>query len=414
MNDDFRSPKGTVKPTPAETKTNLTGPEPAFVTPDEAAATDDLTTKASIVKQTTDAVKAKISNNPWWQWPPSKREYAIMVAVVVVLAGVLSLTVFHHKAKPKIVAKPVLSSAKAVTPKTVPSTLTGLPVDPSINSLPVTAVMVENSTDARPQSGLSQAGVVFEAIAEGGVTRFMALFQDSAPDNIGPIRSARPYYVQWALGFDASYAHVGGSPDALSDIKAWNVKDLNQFYNGSYYHRVSSRPAPHNVYTGIPTLNQLEAKKGFTSTFKGFARKTAAPAKTPTASTVNLTLSGALYNVQYNYVAASNSYNRSEGGAPHIDANNNQQIAPKVVIAIVVPLSRGALDASGAYYSNYNVLGTGPAYIFQDGVEATGTWSKADNATNLSFADANGLPLKLNPGQTWITAITDSGKVSYH
>lgn len=412
MNNDFRPQQRTVKPGSAETKTALTGSEPAFVTPEEAAANDDLTEKASTVKQTAAAVKAKLTNNSWWQWPPTKREYAILAGLVVVIAG-LSLTVFHHKAAPKVVAKPVLSSAKAVTPKTVPSTLTGLPVDPSVNSLPVTAVMVENSTDARPQSGLGQAGVVFEAIAEGGVTRFMALYQDSAPDNIGPIRSARPYYVQWALGFDAAYAHVGGSPDALSDITAWHVKDMNQFYNGSYYHRVSSRASPHNVYSGIPTLNQLEAKKGFTSTFKGFARKTATPAKTPTARTINLTLSGAFYNVQYSYLATSNSYNRSEGGAPHIDANTNQQISPKVVIAIVVPLSQGALDASGAYYSNYNVLGSGQAYIFQDGTVTPGTWSKADNATNLSFSDVNGLPLKLDPGQTWITAVTSTSAINY-
>ena len=101
--------------------------------------------------------------------------------------------------------------------------------------------MVENSLAARPQSGLSQAGVVFEALAEGGVTRFMALYQDTTPTNVGPIRSARPYFIEWAMGFDAAYAHVGGSPVALSDIKAWNVQDLNQFYYGGYYHRISSR-----------------------------------------------------------------------------------------------------------------------------------------------------------------------------
>src|SRR5581483_6348891 len=122
------------------------------------------------------------------------------------------------------------SSMHAQQPTTVASTLTGLPVDPSVNKRQVTAVMIENSLDARPQSGLDQAGIVFEALAEGGVTRFMALFQDTQPDYIGPVRSARPYYIQWLLGYDAAYAHVGGSPDALNDITAWHVKDLNQFY----------------------------------------------------------------------------------------------------------------------------------------------------------------------------------------
>ncbi len=214
---------------------------------------------------------------------------------------------------------------------TVPSALTGLLVDPSLNKGPVTGIMIENSEDARPQSGLSQAGVVFEAIAEGGITRFLALFQDTAPDNVGPIRSARPYYLQWALGFDAGYAHVGGSPEAITDISDWGVRDLDQFYNGSSYHRVSSREAPHNVYTAIATLNTLEANKGYTSsTFTSFPRKTEDPLKVPTAKTINFNISGPLYNVAYTYDATTNSYLRSEGGEAHIDANTNTQISPRL------------------------------------------------------------------------------------
>jgi hypothetical protein len=274
--------------------------------------------------------------------------------------------------------------------------------------------MIENSTDARPQSGLGQASVVFEAVAEGGVTRFLALFQDTSPDNVGPIRSARPYYVAWDLGFDAAYAHVGGSPDALADIKAWGVHNLDEFANGGSYHRASTRAAPHNVYTAISTLNQLEDSKGFvTSVYSGFPRKTPAPVKQPTAASINLTLSGPLYNAHYDYVATSNSYNRSEGGAPQIDANTNQQISPKVVIAMVVPESRGALDASGAYYSDYNVIGSGAVYVFQDGTLTTGQWTKSSNTSQITFTDASGQPIKLNPGQTWLSAVSTASGVSY-
>jgi len=274
--------------------------------------------------------------------------------------------------------------------------------------------MVENSDEARPQSGLNQAGVVFEALAEGGITRFLALYQDQAPSSIGPIRSVRPYYLQWALGFDASVAHVGGSPDALGDIQTWGVKDLDQFYNGSSYHRISSREAPHNVYTSIADLNQLEENKGDTSaSYSGFPRKTASPSKTPTATSVNLALSSADYNVNYSYDSATNSYNRSEGGSPQVDANNGKQLSPTVVIAIVVPESQGALDASGAYYSDYNVIGSGTAYVFQDGLETTGQWSKSGNSNQITFSDSSGQTIKLNPGQTWITAITSSSGISY-
>jgi hypothetical protein len=274
--------------------------------------------------------------------------------------------------------------------------------------------MVENSLQARPQSGLSQAGVVFEALAEGGITRFLALYQDTAPSNVGPIRSVRPYYLQWALGFDASIAHVGGSPVALSDIKTWDVKDLNEFYNGSSYHRISSRQAPHNVYTSISDLNQLEAQKNYTSaSFDGFPRKAAAPSKSPNAASISLSLSSADYNDSYAYDGQTNSYNRSEGGQPMIDANTNTQISPKVVIAIVVPLSQGALDSSNAYYSVYGVIGSGKAYIFQDGNVTPGTWTKSSNTSQIQFKDANGQTIALNPGQTWITAVSSSGQVSY-
>jgi len=130
---------------------------------------------------------------------------------------------------PLLSAQTGTRKAVVAKPTTEASKLTGVQVDPAVNQRPTTAVMIENSTAARPQSGLDQAGVVFEAIAEGGITRFEAIYQDSQPAYLGPVRSVRPYYIQWALGFDAAIAHVGGSPEALSDIKTWNAKDLDQF-----------------------------------------------------------------------------------------------------------------------------------------------------------------------------------------
>jgi hypothetical protein len=346
-------------------------------------------------------------------WPPGKKEWVIIAILLLLIGGGAGYALVHKNKPATIKPIPKVEPGDA----TVPSTLTGVPVDPSVNKRTVTAVMVENSPQARPQAGLSDAGVVFEAIAEGGVTRFMALYQNTAPSNVGPIRSARPYYVQWSMAFDAGYAHVGGSPDALADIKAWHVRDLDQFANSGSYHRISSRAAPHNVYTSISALNQLEVQKGYsTSVYKGFTRKKkAVPNKTqpPAAKTVNLTLSGPAYNVHYDYNATDNTYSRSVGGAPHIDATTNKQIAPIVVIAMVVPYSLGALDSSDAYYSNYGVIGSGPVYVFQDGGVTNGTWAKKSNTDQITFTGSNGKPIMLNPGQTWITAVSDTGKVSY-
>ncbi|HET8991694.1 MAG TPA: DUF3048 domain-containing protein [Candidatus Saccharimonadales bacterium] len=346
--------------------------------------------------------------------PQTKKGWAVVAVIVVLILG-LVLYFASSGTPPK--KKNVIAVLRTKTvPKSdlVPSTLSGLPVAPSVNKIPVTGVMIENSVQARPQSGLSSAGVVFEALAEGGITRFLALYQDTAPSNVGPVRSARPYFVSWDMGFDAAYAHVGGSPDGLNDISAWGTKDLNEFYNGAFYHRISSRVAPHNVYTSIANLNQLEANKGYTSTnFTGFPRKTATPAAKPSVSTINITMSGPDYNVSYAYNPKTNSYMRSEGGAPHIDANNNQQISPTVVVAIVVPETQGALDASGAYYSDYNVLSSGTAYVFQDGILTTGQWAKTSNSSQITFTTSGGQPLKFDPGQTWITAITSPSQLTY-
>jgi len=441
--------------------------EPEFKTPEEVAAHEVPIAGAPTVNHpklrrpkkfgppkqaaepTPEPNLAQASQPAWYKFgqPLSRKQRIIGGTLLVLLAfGVgATWTLTHHK-RAVIAEKPIHKAIvkKPAPPVIIYSTLTGLPItDASLNQKPVTAVMIENSLDARPQSGLGSAGVVFEAVAEGGVTRFLALFQDTTPTNVGPIRSARPYYVQWALGFDAAYAHVGGSPDALADISSWGVKDMNQFSNGGYYHRTSDRAAPHNVYTGIDTLNQLEAKKGYTSTYTGFARKTEqpykapAPVSTPATNTqtstgktktakppapvdtrtpvtsIDFSLSGYTYDPHYDYNATTNSYNRTEAGEAHMDANTGTQLSPKVVIAMVVPMSRGALDSSGAYYSDYNPIGNGTAYIFQDGTITTGQWNKASNGGALTFTDSSGVPLPLNPGQAWISAVTSTSSVKY-
>ncbi len=343
-------------------------------------------------------------------WPPTRKQLIIAAAIVLLLGGGAGYWFSTHKTKTVVVTKKVALVKKIIAPVTVPSTLSGLLVNPSVNQEPVTGVMIENSQDARPQSGLSSASVVFEAIAEGGITRFLALFQDTAPDNVGPIRSARPYYVQWALGFDAGYAHVGGSPEAIANIRDWGVRDLDQFYNSGSYHRVSSRAAPHNVYTAIATLNELEASKGYTtSTYTGFVRKAEAASKVPTVNTINFNISGPIYNVAYTYSAATNSYLRSEGGEAHIDANTGVQISPKVVVGLVMSYS---LESDGQH-SVYSTIGSGPAYFFQDGMLTIGQWAKSSGASQFVFTDSAGAVVKLNPGQTWITALGNATDITY-
>lgn len=295
-------------------------------------------------------------------------------------------------------------------PTTVANTLSGRQVDPAVNKVPVTAVMIENSGEARPQSGLQEAGVVFEAIAEGGITRYLALFQDTAPESIGPIRSVRPYYVDWAFAFNPSIAHVGGSPEALQLIKSLKAQDLDQFSNAGAYSRVTDRYAPHNVYSSFARLQELQKSKGFTgSEFTGFARKEAKPAETPTASTVNVNVSSAFYNSSYAYDKASNTYLRALAGTAHKDAQSGKQIAPSSLVVMTVPYR---IQGDGIH-SQYTTVGSGDVHIFQDGAVTKGTWHKTSRESQITFTDANGGAIGLNPGQTWVTAIATSNRVTY-
>ena len=387
-----------------------------FLTPEQANDKDLLDKNNDSSEE--DAVAEKNSPIDWFK-NLSKKRKAIFLAIIVIflltVGGGIYLALNPNKKLPVVTIKK--STPAVVKPKLVPSTLTGLPVDPSVNNRTVTAIMIENSLDARPQSGLDQAGVVFEAIAEGGVTRFMGVFQDTQPSYIGPVRSARPYYIQWALGFNAAYAHVGGSPDALADLNAWNVRNIDQFANSAAFQRISSRYAPHNVYTSIAQLNTVENTKGWTSSnFKGFIRKADTPAKTPTASNLSFTLSGPIYNPSFTYNPSTNNYTRSENGTVHNVISQSgvlTPITPKVVVALITPLGQGALDSSGAYYSDYNVLGSGQAMIFQDGTEITANWNKQNSTDQITFTDNSGNPVKLNAGQTWLTAVATSANVSY-
>lgn len=361
-------------------------------------------------------VKTWLADVKFWFGKRSKKQKIAMLAGTAIGLGLVSFGIYSvlTKAEPSKPA-PVVEKKEEVKeppkPTTEPSKLTGVPVSPELNQLPVTAIMIENSPDARPQSGLNDAGVVFEAIAEGGITRFLTLFQETQPDYIGPVRSVRPYYLDWLKAFDAAVAHVGGSGEALARIRNEGIKDLDQSFNGGAFQRISSRYAPHNVYTSMGSLLALQKSKGFNapSVFTGFARKAEKAIVPTTAKAIDLAISGPLYNVHYDYDVATNSYKRVLAGKPHIDERSGLQLNPKVVIAIVIPYS---IHPNGVN-SAYGTIGSGKAYIFQDGGVTEGTWSKASDKDQILFGDAHGAPIGINPGQTWLSMVSAPTNVTY-
>lgn len=346
----------------------------------------------------------------------SKKRLFIIIGIALLILLLCGGAYWWLTKKPVQTAptQAAVTVTKTVEKTKVYSPLTGVELENADSAnRPITGVMIENSPDARPQSGLDQAGIVFEAIAEGGITRFLALFQESRPDYVGPVRSARPYYVEWAKMFDASYGHVGGSPDALARIKALGVKDLDQFANGSAYQRISSRAAPHNVYTDFTKLDALNTAKGYTkSTFTSWERKDDVK-QTPTASIIDLNVSGPTYSPRFTYDSSSNSYLRLQEGEPHNvlakDLKTKKQINPKTVVVIVTTYG---LDNDG-YHSSYRTTGTGNMFVFQDGIVSVGKWSRADAKSMYLFTDKNGFSMKLNRGQTWVTLVASDSAVTY-
>jgi hypothetical protein len=352
----------------------------------------------------------------FWLGLGRNERFSIIAAMLLIFgAGAIGWFYFIQP-KPEaqiIISRHVKAAPKA--PLTLASPLTGVQVDPALTNRPVTGIMIENSVFARPQSGLQDAGVVYEAIAEGGITRFLALFQEAQPQYVGPVRSLRPYYIDFAAPFQASIAHVGGSPEALARVRNGSYRDIDQFFNSGFYYRNSLRAAPHNVYTSFSRLDTLNHAKGYTSsTFTVWPRKADKKLAIPTAKSIDVQISSPDYYSHYDYEAASNTYVRNEGGAPHLEltsANDRTgvRIAPKVIITMVM----GYSIAADRQHSVYGDTGSGQAMIFQDGGVTNATWVKPDQASQIAFMDANNQPIKLNTGQTWLTLVAAPNKVIY-
>ncbi len=354
------------------------------------------------------AKKPRRSPKQWFKDLSKKQKIAVIVAIVLVLSGASASAYFLTRSEPP--AEPQAVQPEPEKPTTVPSKLTGVEVKPAQNKRSITAVMIENSLEARPQSGLGSAGVVFEAIAEGGITRFLALYQTEKPSNIGPVRSVRPYYIDWLQGFDAAVAHAGGSAEGLAKIRNESVKDLDQFANPLAYRRESSRISPHNLYTSTAALDQLKKQKKFTSVeFTSIKRKEESPSNKPKAKSIDFNISSFNYNPHYDYHKKTNSYRRSLAGKPHTDLNTKKQISAKVVVAMVMNYG----IAPNGVNSSYNSVGSGKVYIFQDGKVTQGIWKKTASKKQIVFKDKDNKTIELNPGNTWISAVNSAGAVTF-
>src|SRR3990170_4203844 len=291
---------------------------------------------------------------------------------------------------------PVPSPTPSPTPPpTEPTLLDGVLVYPEQlteiqGRLPL-AVMFDNFVQARPQVGLEKADLMFEVVAEGGITRFLGVFWRGEPGQVVPVRSARVYYLDWAAELDAVYVHWGqaksrGAADVPSAIERLGLRHLDAFFFARpYFFRAPDRVGPHNGIADTDALWELAAERGWTGPpqieawqFKDDQPRRAQAEGAAVAPGIDLGFGGRLgtdYAVRWEYDAKSNAYLRSQGGAPHKDGGSGNQLAAKNV-AVMVTTFRSARD--GTSHLLYDTVGGGEAVVFQDGVAVPGTWSKPD------------------------------------
>jgi len=386
-----------------------------------------------------------------------------LILYLISLAGTYVVMLIINKARPGTIVQ-------TLTPQESPSPLALLlqikPDEPKDQACPLNgkkftlterqawekrrplAVMIENTPDSRPQSGLSSADLVFEAIAEGGVTRFLTFFYcdvQRMDTLLAPIRSARIYYMQVAAGFNKPlYVHVGGAnmpgpADALGILSDWDwtgANDLNQFSIGyptfvRNYNRLAGKEiaTEHTMETSTERLWKVAEKRGWTDMspdikmakktipgtdwkdgYKPWTFQDGTPGTAAQEISYEFWTGYSDYGVKWVYDPATNTYKRFIAGTADLDLNNQIQVAASNVV-VFLTTEKGPIDDKK--HMLYTMTGTGDALIFQNGKTIKGVWSKKDNEAQLLFKDEKGKEVQLVRGLTWVSIVDKSTEVAY-
>lgn len=346
---------------------------------------------------------------------------------VLVLAAVLLSACGNQQAvtRPVPTAAPIATAVPeptetaqptpAVTPVPQPvSGLTGLPTEEESLPRPL-AVMINNAPAARPQSGISEADILYEVLAEGGITRLIGIFQShTGVVKIGPIRSIRPYLLDIGESYGGITVHAGGSPAAYAILQRQKKADMDEIGRaGAYFWRDKERKAPHNLYSNTAKLWEGAAELGFAESVNVPALLFNDPDYVPLEGEaalefkVNFLLKS--YTVGYRYNAEQLTYERQVNGKPHLDLNNGQAVAAANVI--VMGADHKVLDDVGRLQVDTE-LG-GEALLFQRGVALAGKWSRGPGDI-IRFVKQDGKEALMYPGITHILMVPNSPPFSSH
>lgn len=283
--------------------------------------------------------------------------------------------------------------------------LTGLPMTENAPDIRPVAIMIDNMASARPQSGLINADIVYEIPAEGGITRYMAIYHHQSSDKIGPVRSARSYFIDKAMEFNAVYVHCGGSPEALGDIQTLKIDSLNELKGESNFWRAKDRKAPHNLYTSTKLIGEVmvakkisqkkwDYKMNFSDHFIDLQGKA---------------IKGIVidykhnYKAGYEYDATQKLFFRTINGVRLKDKETNVEVS--TVNIIVEKVNTKIVDDVGRL--DITNTGSGRGYLITGGKLIEIQWSKESRKAKTNYKDLKGNPIQLNKGNTWIQVIPD-------
>ncbi len=303
---------------------------------------------------------------------------------------------------------PTTTTPQATSTQKAVRRLDGMLVAPGMEAKRPISVMIDNQIDAQPWSGVDRASLVIESPVEGGITRLMAFFDPSVSSStmIGPVRSARPYFVDWARAWEAGYAHVGGSPEALEKLKKLgrDVANLDEMANSSTFYRLRTKVAPHNVYSSIDMLSEAMDRRYGTSTAT-FAAWRFEPLVTSTnavvsASSVKIPYGGS-YSITWKYDTDLGQYRRSKGTTVQKTAEGKELLASNVV---VIKTDAQVLDDKGRL--SVRTVGSGDAVLYRAGKKYIARWSRSQNEP-MRFEGADGSEYVMTAGTTWIEVTTD-------
>ena len=279
------------------------------------------------------------------------------------------------------------------------------------------AAKIDNAPQARPQSGLSAADIVYEHLTEGSVTRYTAFFHTTDVNRVGPIRSARFVDRDLVQQFDALFAHVGGSPPVLEDLRSSAVADMDQFFFDETrpYFRISGRSAPFNMYLDLSMLRELgrerhpNARRTPSMLFYGKA-----PSLGPVSQLLVPSGPQTLFQASYTFNRPTRRWRRSIGGEIDVDVATGHAVHVENVIVqrITSRTTEFDEDSLGNKSLWIGTTGNGPVSLFRDGARYDGNWRRDSATATTELFNPDGSPLKLRPGRTWVHLIPEQEPIS--